>query len=191
MNKNKESSLDSLFFVCSVKFSIIYYRIDVKIKFNGGIKVNEEYIYNAPTIVKLSTPTADERHYEHRGLEFSIVVWKVYLTHYINVELININESVRNNLLANYGEDVSKMEYPVVQLCGLIGGCTKLKGDTMSDKYDNYKSMNLTSEDVWETPLMINNFNETHDVTLQNLKDMNLAKFIHSSVMKYIVERNL
>ena len=151
----------------------------------------EGYIYNAPTIVKLNKPVSDERHYEHRGLEFSIVVWKVYLTHYINVELINLTESARKNLSINYGEHISKMEYPVIQLCGLIGGCSKLKGDAMSDIYANYKSMNLTSEDVWELPLMINNFNETHDVTLKNLKDSDLAKFIHDSVMKYIVEQNL
>ena len=115
----------------------------------------------------------------------------VYLEQYINVELDNLTEHSRELISSRYGEEVSKMENPVVQMQGLIDCSLILKGDPMTDQFRRFFGIHLTEEDIWNAPLMMNGITETHEITLKNLKDKDLAKFIYNTLMRYVVEKDL
>lgn len=150
------------------------------------------YIYKAPIVIKLEKISVDETRSTVQGLTISAVVMKSYFKNRFSAELKNVCPETREEIKTFYGNEVAKMEFPVVTVAGICEAEFVFTGDRLvGTKYDRVKNYSLTTDEVWNMPLIIGNLNENHNITLRHLKDEELARFIHDEIIKVFVDKNL
>lgn len=151
-----------------------------------------EYIYRAPILIELENFSVEETISTLKGLTINAVVMKSYFKNRFSAELKNVCHEARREIGTVYGKEVVEMEFPVVTIVGICEAEFVFTGDRLvGTKYDRVKNYSLTTDEVWNMPLMIGNLNENHNITLRHLKDEELARFIHDEIIKIFVDKNL
>jgi len=151
-----------------------------------------EYIYRAPIVIALEKFVVEETKINVKGLTMDAVTIKSYFKNRFTAELKNVCPEVRKEIASIYGKDIAEMEFPVAMVIGICDVECIFSGDMLiGTKYDRIKNYSLTTDEVWNMPLMLGNLCENHNITLRHLKDEELAKFIHDEIIRIFVDKNL